>query len=79
MPTTVPGMSRSVSGVPAFIDPRAGRADLAPSKPCPGSKTDFHSPAEARQKMIKTHINNVCGLTKIDQTFASAAFHRFLP
>ena len=27
---TVPGVSRSVSGVPAFIDPRAGRAELAP-------------------------------------------------
>jgi type I site-specific restriction endonuclease len=24
---TVPGVSRSVSGVPAFIDPRAGRAE----------------------------------------------------
>lgn len=27
---TVPGVSRSVSGVPAFIDPRAGRAEFAP-------------------------------------------------
>jgi hypothetical protein len=27
---TVPGVSRSVNGVPAFIDPRAGRAELAP-------------------------------------------------
>jgi hypothetical protein len=35
---------------------------------------DFHSP-----KMIKTHIKNVRGLTKKDQTFASAIFHRFLP
>ena len=33
---------------------------------------DFHSP-----KMIKTHIKNVRGLTKKDQTFASATFHRF--
>jgi hypothetical protein len=34
---------------------------------------DFHSPT-----MIKTHIKNVRGLTRIDQTFASATFHRFL-
>jgi hypothetical protein len=35
---------------------------------------DFHSP-----KMIKTHIKHVRGLTKKDQTFAPATFHRFLP
>jgi len=35
---TVPGMSRSISGVPAFIDPRAGRAELAPQITVPGIK-----------------------------------------
>jgi hypothetical protein len=75
---TVPAMSRSVSGVPAFIDPRAGWAKLAPQITVPWIKNalswDFHSP-----KMIKTHIKNVRRLTKKDQTFASATFRRFLP
>jgi hypothetical protein len=33
----------------------------------------------SQSKMIKTHIKHVRGLTKKDQTFASASFHRFLP
>jgi hypothetical protein len=35
--------------------------------------------AFSQPKLIKTHIKNVCGLTKKDQTFASATFHRFPP
>jgi hypothetical protein len=49
---TAPGMSRSVSGVPAFIDPRASRAELAQQMTVPWIKNalywDFHSPAEGR-------------------------------
>jgi hypothetical protein len=47
----VPGMSRSVSGVPALIDPRAGRAELAPQIPCLGSKTPYTGIFTAPQKV----------------------------
>jgi AcrR family transcriptional regulator len=55
-----------------------GREELAPQITVTRIKNafyrDFHSP-----KIIKTHIKNVRGLTKKDQTFASATFHTFLP
>jgi len=41
---TVPRMSRSVSGVPAFIDPRAGRAELPPQITVPRIKNGFSQP-----------------------------------
>jgi hypothetical protein len=55
---TVPGVSRSVSGVPAFIDPRAGRAELAPQMNGARSKPRYTGILQIpvdRQTMIKTH------------------------
>jgi hypothetical protein len=53
---TVPGMSRSLSGVPALIDPKAGRAELALQMNRARSKPRYTGilqiPVE-RQTMIK--------------------------
>ena len=55
---TVPGVSRSVSGARTFIDPRAGRAELAPLMNGARSKPRYTGilqiPVE-RQTMTKTH------------------------
>ena len=55
---TMPGVSRSVSGVPEFIDPRAGRAELAPQMNGARSKPRYTGilqiPVE-RQTMTRTH------------------------
>ena len=54
---TVPGVSRSVRGVPAFIDPRAGRAELAPQMNGARSKpryTEILQISVERRTMIKT-------------------------
>ena len=65
------------SGMPAFTQPQS-KAGTNPQITVPWIKNafywDFHSP-----KMIKTHIIHLRGLTKKDQTFAPATFHRFLP
>jgi hypothetical protein len=70
---TVPAMSRSVSGVPAFIDPRAGWAKLAPQITVPWIKNalswDFHSP-----KMIK-NAHKKC--TQVDQKRPNFCFRYF--
>jgi len=79
---TAPGLSRSVSGVPAFIDPRAGRAELAPQMNGVRSKPRYSGilqiPVE-RQTMIKTHGKFVCRVATIRHTFASPRFHCFPP
>jgi len=53
---TVPGVSRSVSGVPAFIDPRAGRAELAPQMNGARSKPHytgiFDTPVEGQNDQV---------------------------
>jgi len=64
--------------MPAFTQPQSSAGTNPPQLTVPWIKNafywDFRSP-----KMIKTHIKNVRELTKKDQTFASATFHRFLP
>jgi hypothetical protein len=64
--------------MPAFTQPQSNAGTNPAQIAVPWIKNpfswDFHRP-----KMIKTHMKNVRGLTKKDQTFASATFHRFLP
>ena len=60
----VPGVSRSISGVPAFFDPRAGRAELVPQMNGARSKprhTGILHICVKRQKTIKTHRKFVRG------------------
>jgi hypothetical protein len=75
---TVPGLSRSVSGVPVFIGPRAGR-DLPPQMNG-ALKTalyqGFRGLGEATNT-IKTHKNNVRRIAAVCSGFASTTFHCF--
>jgi hypothetical protein len=79
---TVPGVSRSVSGAPAFINPRARRAELAPQMNGTPSKRRYTGilqiPVE-RQTITKTHGKFVGRSTTKNYSFDSAPFHRLLP
>ena len=79
MPTK-PGMSRSVSGVPVFIYPRAGLGGIAPqmnrarsNRVIPGF---FRSP-EKRQTLTRAHGKFVSRLTTKNYSFVSTPFRRF--
>jgi hypothetical protein len=79
---TVSGMSRSVSGVPTFIDAKAGRVYLAPQMNRARSKPRYTGILDipvARQRTIKTHGKFVRRAATKYHTFASAHFYRFLP
>jgi hypothetical protein len=77
----VPG-NRSVNGPPTFIDPRAGRAELAPqmngARSKPRNTGILQIPVE-RQTMIKTHEQFADRSTTKNYSFHSTPFHRLLP